>query len=131
MTLSSLLLLFTVEFPKIPLCLLFFFYSIFLNFMRLYILLLLVFLLWDLQMIQICLYLDTLKSNLLKLKNTYLKCLSWAARHGIVFSPEKYEILYFSRRRSDNLQLKLFFLFYLFYLILTLVVALQPCRSSS
>ena len=49
----------------------------------------------------------SLKSNLLKLKNTHLKCLSWAARHGIVFSPEKYEILHFSRRRSDNLQLKL------------------------
>ena len=49
----------------------------------------------------------SLKSNLLKLKNTHLKCLSWAARHRIVFSPEKYEILYFSRRRSDNLQLKL------------------------
>ena len=60
MTLSPLLFLFTVEFPKVPLCLLFFFYSIFLNFMRLYILLLLVFLLWDLQMIQICLHLDTL-----------------------------------------------------------------------
>ena len=75
--------------------------------MKLYTLLPLVFLLWDLQMIQICLHLDTLKSNLLKLKNTHLKCLSWAARHGIVFSPEKYEILHFSRRRSDNLQLKL------------------------
>ena len=37
-----------------------FFYSIFLNFIRLYILLLPVFLLWDLQMIQICLHLDTL-----------------------------------------------------------------------
>ena len=49
----------------------------------------------------------SLKSNLLKLKNTHLKCLSWAARHGMVFSPEKYEILHFSRRRSDNLQLKL------------------------
>ena len=49
----------------------------------------------------------SLKSNLLKLKNTHHKCLSWAARHGIVFSPEKYEILHFSRRRSDNLQLKL------------------------
>ena len=49
----------------------------------------------------------SLKSNLLKLKNTHLKCLSWTARHGIVFSPEKYEILHFSRRRSDNLQLKL------------------------
>ena len=60
MTLSPLLFLFTVESPKVPLCLLFFFYSIFLNFMRLYILLLLVFLLWDLQMIQICLHLDTL-----------------------------------------------------------------------
>ena len=60
MTLSPLLFLFTVESPKIPLCLLFFFYSRFLNFMRLYILLLLVFLLWDLQMIQICLHLDTL-----------------------------------------------------------------------
>ena len=48
-----------------------------------------------------------LKSNLLKLKNTHHKCLSWAARHGIVFSPEKYEILHFSRRRSDNCQLKL------------------------
>ena len=48
----------------------------------------------------------SLKSNLLKLKNTHHKCLSWAARHGIVFSPEKYEILHFSRR-SDNLQLKL------------------------
>ena len=43
----------------------------------------------------------SLKSNLLKLKNTHHKCLSWAARHGIVFSPEKYEILHFSRRRSD------------------------------
>ena len=60
MTLSPLLFLFTVESPKVPLCLLFFFYSIFLNFIRLYILLLLVFLLWDLQMIQICLHLDTL-----------------------------------------------------------------------
>ena len=60
MTLSPLLFLFTVESPKVPLCLLFFFYSIFLNFMRLYILLLLVFLLWDLQIIQICLHLDTL-----------------------------------------------------------------------
>ena len=49
----------------------------------------------------------SLKSNLLKLKNTHLKCLSWAARHRIVFSPEKYKILYFSRRRSDNLQLQL------------------------
>ena len=49
----------------------------------------------------------SLKSNLLKLKNTHLKYLSWAARYGIVFSSEKYEILYFSRRRSDNLQLKL------------------------
>ena len=49
----------------------------------------------------------SLKSNLLKLKNTHLKCLSWAARHGMVFSPEKYKILHFSRRRSDNLQLKL------------------------
>ena len=49
----------------------------------------------------------SLKSNLLKLKNTHHKYLSWAARHGIVFSPEKYEILHFSRRRSDNLQLKL------------------------
>ena len=49
----------------------------------------------------------SLKSNLLKLKNTHHKCLSWAARHGIVFSPEKYEILHSSRRRSDNLQLKL------------------------
>ena len=60
MTLSPLLFLFTVEFPKISFCLLFFFYFIFLNFIRLYILLLLVFLLWDLQMIQICLHLDTL-----------------------------------------------------------------------
>ena len=49
----------------------------------------------------------SLKSNLLKLKNTHLKYLSWAARHGIVFSPEKYKILHFSRRRSDNLQLQL------------------------
>ena len=49
----------------------------------------------------------SLKSNLLKLKNTHLKCLSWAVRHGIVFSSEKYEILHFSRRRSNNLQLKL------------------------
>ena len=49
----------------------------------------------------------SLKSNLLKLKNTHLKCLSWAARHGMVFSSEKYEILHFSRRRSDDLQLKL------------------------
>ena len=48
-----------------------------------------------------------LKSNLLKLKNTHLKCLSWTARHGIVFSSEKYTILHFSRRRSDNLQLQL------------------------
>ena len=50
---------------------------------------------------------QSLKNNLLKLKNTHLKCLSWTARYGIVFSPEKYKILYFSRRRSDNLQLKL------------------------
>ena len=49
----------------------------------------------------------SLKSNLLKLKNTHLKCLSWTARHRIVFSSEKYKILYFSRRRSDNLQLQL------------------------
>ena len=49
----------------------------------------------------------SLKSNLLKLKNTHLKYLSWTARHGIVSSPEKYKILHFSRRRSDNLQLKL------------------------
>ena len=49
----------------------------------------------------------SLKSNLLNLKNTHLKYLSWAARHGIVFSSEKYEILYFSSKRSDNLQLKL------------------------
>ena len=49
----------------------------------------------------------SLKSNLLKLKNTHLKYLSWAARYRMVFSPEKYKILHFSRRRSDNLQLKL------------------------
>ena len=60
MTLSLLLFLFTVEFPKILLYLLFYFYFTFLNFMKLYTLLLLVFLLWDLQMIQICLHLDTL-----------------------------------------------------------------------
>ena len=60
MTLSLLLFLFTVEFPKVPLYLLFCFYFIFLNFMKLYTLLPLVFLLWDLQMIQICLHLDTL-----------------------------------------------------------------------
>ena len=49
----------------------------------------------------------SLKSSLLKLKNTHLKYLSWTTRHGIVFSPEKYKILHCSRRRSDNLQLKL------------------------
>ena len=59
MTLSLPLFLFTVEFPKVPLYLLFFFYFIFLNYMKLYILIPLVFLLWDLQMIQICLHLDT------------------------------------------------------------------------
>ena len=60
MTLSLPLFLFTVEFAKIPLYLLFFFYFIFLNYMKLYILLPLVFLLWDLQIIQICWYLGTL-----------------------------------------------------------------------
>ena len=38
----------------------------------------------------------SLKSNFLKLKNTHLKYLSWAARYRIVFSSEEYEILYFS-----------------------------------
>ena len=51
MTLSLPLFLFTVEFFKVPLYLLFSFYFIFLNFIRLYILLPLVFLPWDLQMI--------------------------------------------------------------------------------
>ena len=60
MTLSLLLFLFTVEFLKFSFYLLFCFYFTFLNFMKLYTLLLLVFLLWDLQIIQICLYLDTL-----------------------------------------------------------------------
>ena len=59
MTLSLPLFLFTVEFPKILFYLLFFFYFIFLNYMKLYILLPLVFLLWDLQIIEIYLYLDT------------------------------------------------------------------------
>ena len=49
----------------------------------------------------------SLKSNLLKLKSTHLKCLAWAKKNGMVFSPEKYELLHFSRRRSDNLQLQL------------------------
>ena len=54
------LFLFTVEFPKVLLYPLFFFYFIFLNCMKQCILPLLVFLLWDLQMIQICLLLVTL-----------------------------------------------------------------------
>ena len=60
MTLSLSLFLFTVEFPKILLYPLFFFYFIFLNCMKQCILPLLVILLWDLQMIQICLVLVTL-----------------------------------------------------------------------
>ena len=49
----------------------------------------------------------SLKSNLLKLKSTHSKCLDWARKHGMKFAPEKYELLYFSRRRTDNLQLSL------------------------
>ena len=49
----------------------------------------------------------SLKSNLLKLRTTHSKCLDWAGRHGMKFAPEKYELLYFSRRRTDNLQLSL------------------------
>ena len=46
-----------------------------------------------------------LKSNLLKLKSTHSKCQDWARKHSIKFAPEKYELLYFSRRRRDNVQL--------------------------
>ena len=49
----------------------------------------------------------SLKSNLLKLRITHSKCLDWAGRHGMKFAPEKYELLHFSRRRTDNLQLSL------------------------
>ena len=49
---------------------------------------------------------SSLKSNLLKLKSTYSKCQDWARKHSMKFPPEKYELLYFSRRR-DNLQLSL------------------------
>ena len=49
----------------------------------------------------------SLKSNVLKLKATHTKCLSWAKVYGMIFSPEKYELLHFSRRRSDDLQLSL------------------------
>ena len=60
MTLSLSLFLFTVEFSKILLYPLFFFYFIFLNCMKQCIISLLVFLLWNLQIIQICLLLVTL-----------------------------------------------------------------------
>ena len=50
---------------------------------------------------------SSLKSNLLKLKSTHSKCLDWARKHRIKFAPEKYKLLYFSRRRTDNLQLSL------------------------
>ena len=49
----------------------------------------------------------SLKSNLLKLRTTHSKCLDWAGRYGMKFAPEKYELLYFSRRRTDDLQLSL------------------------
>ena len=49
----------------------------------------------------------SLKSNLLKLKSTHSKCLDWVRKHGMKFAPEKYELLHFSRRRTDNLQLSL------------------------
>ena len=50
---------------------------------------------------------SSLKSNLLKLKSTHSKCLDWARKHSMKFAPEKYKLLYFSRRRTDNLQLSL------------------------
>ena len=50
---------------------------------------------------------SSLKSNLLKLKSTHSKCQDWARKHSMKFAPEKYELLYFSRRRRDNLQLSL------------------------
>ena len=50
---------------------------------------------------------SSLKSNLLKLKSTHSKCQDWARKHGMKFAPEKYELLHFSRRRRDNLQLSL------------------------
>ena len=52
-------------------------------------------------------FFPSLKSNLLKLRTTHSKCLDWAGRHGMKFAPEKYELLHFSRRRTDNLQLSL------------------------
>ena len=50
---------------------------------------------------------SSLKSNLLKLKSTHSKCQDWARKHSMKFAPEKYELLHFSRRRKDNLQLSL------------------------
>ena len=52
-------------------------------------------------------FFSSLKSKLLKLKSTHSKCLDWARKHRIKFTPEKYKLLYFSRRRTDNLQLSL------------------------
>ena len=91
---SLLFFQYTVESPKVHLSLLFYFFSNVsaLDFAD------------DTNLLA---FSPSLKSNLLKLKSTYSKCLDWARKHRIKFTPEKYELLYFSRRRTDNLQLSL------------------------
>jgi hypothetical protein len=48
---------------------------------------------------------ETTESNYIKLEAAHDKCLSWAARHGAAFAPQKYQLIHFTRsRKTHNLQ---------------------------
>ena len=40
-------------------------------------------------------------SNCLRLELAHDKCIAWAKRYGVAFSPEKYKLIHFTRKRRN------------------------------
>ena len=44
--------------------------------------------------------------NLLTLEKAHDTCMEWARRHGVQFSPEKYQLIHFTRKRNQSADLQ-------------------------
>jgi hypothetical protein len=50
------------------------------------------------------LFVWTAAGNCRQLEAAHQRCLSWARRHGGMFTPNKYKLIHFTRRRSADIQ---------------------------
>src|SRR6266513_5086801 len=44
---------------------------------------------------------DSAQENYTRLEEAHKKCMDWSRRHGLKFTPEKYKLIHFTRRRRD------------------------------